>query len=76
MKFDPDWIIAIEGILFAIFASAAVGGIIISSTSLGFDEGVKKKKKEETIVLYSVWKTPKNVKPLTIISNFRRTKND
>jgi hypothetical protein len=33
---------AIEGILFAIFASAAVGGIIISSTSLGFDEGAKK----------------------------------
>ena len=33
---------AIEGILFAILASAAVGVIIISSTSVGFDEGVKK----------------------------------
>ena len=33
---------AIEGVLFATLASVVVGVIIISSTSVGFDEGVKK----------------------------------
>ena len=35
---------AIEGILIAILASAAVGALIVSSTSIGFDEGEEKGK--------------------------------
>ena len=33
---------AIEGILTPILALAAVGALIVSSTNIGFDEGVKK----------------------------------
>ena len=50
---------AIEEILLAIFASAVVGGIIISSTSLGFDEGVKKGRDDSIIFCME---TPKECK--------------
>ena len=50
---------AIEEILLAIFASAAVGGIIISSASTNFDEGAKKGRDDGIIFCME---TPKECK--------------
>lgn len=42
MKFDPDWIL----LTIPVCVIVAIGVIVISSTSVGFDEGVKKGKNE------------------------------
>ena len=50
---------AAEGILLAIFGSAAVGVIIIGGISMGFDEGVKKGRDDSIIFCME---TPKECK--------------